>query len=389
MNFIKTINFKILVSILILVSFLLFIFFLIIENLHSNNVANQIQKSMLYSMAKSDAPSIYNNANLYTSLENVGCIEIFKFNKKVMSLKSEYCDAILSKKFLLRNSQNSEFTMSIAVFPSPSAKLQVFILSIAILILISLVYILLDVRRMQAQEKTLIQLKSQLSNWMNLCEEKDLVCKQIYHDLASPLGLMQVAVLKIEDNKIARPFALSLDRLNKISEDLKSQKYIWNSATPTLSSIKNILDNILQEKNILTSNMNINYKIITLSKSEELKPDIPVSQLSRVLSNILNNAIEAIQPNGQIKLLLRSVSCKKRIDIIVSDSGEGISPNISPFIFDKDRTFNKNNGSGLGLYHAKRCIEYFGGKIVLLNTSRKRKHGASFLISIPYVKDFN
>ena len=114
-------------------------------------------------------------------------------------------------------------------------------------------------------------------------------------------------------------------------------------------------------------------------------PDIPTGQFHRVLSNILNNAIEAVQINGKVQISVRYCSKNKKIDLVVSDDGPGVPIDQATHIFEKHKTFGKINGSGLGLYHAKLCIEAFGGQLKLLKTSKSRGHGASFLIRLPVI----
>lgn len=233
-----------------------------------------------------------------------------------------------------------------------------------------------DLRKEEAKTK----LESELSNWMQQCEEKDLVCRQIHHDLASPLGLLRVSTQKLGDQALSKPFALSLDRLTKISEDLQTQKYIWGSENPKLEPLKQTLDAILQEKLLLTSHLKIQYKQKSSKDALNKVPDIPVSQFHRVLSNILNNAIDAIQGDGVVRILARTSGCK--LQLIIADSGKGIPKDIAPHIFEKQKSFDKPQGSGLGLYHAKICIESFGGQLTLMNT----RYGAAFKIELPIAR---
>lgn len=179
------------------------------------------------------------------------------------------------------------------------------------------------------------------------------------------------------DQTLSRPFALSLDRLTKISEDLQTQKYIWGSENPKLETLNQTLDAILQEKRLLTSHLKIQYKQKSSKDTLSKVPDIPVNQFHRVLSNILNNAIDAVQNNGTVRILTRTSG--KKLQLIIADSGKGIPKDIVPYIFDKRKSFNKPQGSGLGLYHAKTCIESFGGQLTLMNTRR----GAAFKIELP------
>lgn len=234
------------------------------------------------------------------------------------------------------------------------------------------------------EEENKKKLQTELSTWMNECREKDLVCKQIHHDLASPLGLLKISTQKLGDQNLAKPFALSLDRIIRISENLKTQKYIWASENPKLETVASALDTIIQEKRMLTSRAKIKYKLKATASALNKIPDIPVGQFHRVLSNILNNSIDAVKSKGTIKVLARNNSAKNSIELIVSDSGYGVPQEYQEMIFEKQKTFNKPRGSGLGLYHAKLCIESFGGKLVLLKTKKERKHGAAFMIRLPY-----
>ena len=194
-------------------------------------------------------------------------------------------------------------------------------------------------------------------------EERELVCRQIYHDLASPLGLLKISTTKLEDQSIAKPFALSIDRLIKISEDLKSQKYIWPSKNPTFESLKVNLDKILEEKRLLTSGSRVKFDVYLSPKALTRTMDIPTEQIQKVLSYVLDSAILSIYPNGTIKVLARNKT--GHIDLVIADSGQSS---------EKDFLYVQN------------CLEAFGGKMVFLKTKKEPNYKNALLLRLPVLK---
>jgi len=100
----------------------------------------------------------------------------------------------------------------------------------------------------------------------------------------------------------------------------------------------------------------------------ELGPDSHVlfskfdrTQMKRVLSNLLNNAIEALEGKGIV--LVKAASSLDQIRITVEDNGKGIPEDKLPLLMKEGVSFGKKNGMGRGLYHSKLMTESWGGKI--------------------------
>jgi FixJ family two-component response regulator/anti-sigma regulatory factor (Ser/Thr protein kinase) len=124
-----------------------------------------------------------------------------------------------------------------------------------------------------------------------------------------------------------------------------------------------LIDSIVSEKRIqLRANANFNLEA-HLQESYGLFARVNVSELKRVLSNLINNAAEAFSPSGgNIDVIIESDSkCSK---IIIKDNGKGIPKHILDKLGQQGISHGKEgtqSGSGLGVYHAKKTVENFGG----------------------------
>ena len=119
---------------------------------------------------------------------------------------------------------------------------------------------------------------------------------------------------------------------------------------------------------------------------KDLAPDLPAIRadselLRRVLVNLIDNAAESMEGSAVKDLLLRTRFNNEReiVEIIVSDSGHGISPE------DKDRLFlphfsTKDRGTGLGLAIASRIMAEHHGSI---RAEDNLPTGAKFILQLP------
>jgi two-component system nitrogen regulation sensor histidine kinase NtrY len=102
-------------------------------------------------------------------------------------------------------------------------------------------------------------------------------------------------------------------------------------------------------------------------------------QLRRVLINVIDNAVEAMEQHGVIDVETQHVRADNLVRIVVADNGPGIPPS------EREKLFlpyysTKKRGSGLGLAIVRRIVAEHGGSIdVTDNTPR----GTRFAIELP------
>jgi PAS domain S-box-containing protein len=89
-------------------------------------------------------------------------------------------------------------------------------------------------------------------------------------------------------------------------------------------------------------------------------------QIEVALLNLVKNALDATEEGGTVHLLAKreAMGGKDGVEVVVSDTGCGIAPEILPLIFDPFFTTKPvGKGTGLGLSLARRIVEAHGGTI--------------------------
>lgn len=107
-------------------------------------------------------------------------------------------------------------------------------------------------------------------------------------------------------------------------------------------------------------------------------------RLQQVVWNLLSNAIKFSPSGGRVDVRLER--CGSVVQISVSDTGDGISPDFLPFIFDRFRqadgsSTRRHGGLGLGLSIVRHLVELHGGAVRAESAGEGR--GATFTISLP------
>ncbi|MGX9220400.1 ATP-binding protein [Massilia varians] len=108
------------------------------------------------------------------------------------------------------------------------------------------------------------------------------------------------------------------------------------------------------------------------------------TRLVQVVSNILNNAAKYTSSGGQIAL--RVTSEGGEAVIAVSDNGQGIDPQVLPYIFDlftqAERTPDRSQGGlGIGLALVKSLVALHGGRVAAFSEGPNK--GSEFVIRLP------
>ncbi|OYD97839.1 hybrid sensor histidine kinase/response regulator [Nostoc sp. 'Peltigera membranacea cyanobiont' 210A] len=107
-------------------------------------------------------------------------------------------------------------------------------------------------------------------------------------------------------------------------------------------------------------------------------------RLQQVVWNLLSNAIKFTPKGGKLQIRLERIN--SHVEITVSDTGVGISPDFLPYVFDRFRqhdstTTRSYGGLGLGLAIARQLIELHGGTITVASPGIGQ--GTTFIVKLP------
>ena len=108
---------------------------------------------------------------------------------------------------------------------------------------------------------------------------------------------------------------------------------------------------------------------------------IPVSDLRQVFTNLISNAIDAMEQGGRLELTIKDAP-EGNIEVSVGDNGYGIPAENVESIFNPFFTTKGDKGTGIGLWVVKGIVERVGGRIYV-QSSTSGETGTCFTIKLP------
>jgi two-component system, OmpR family, sensor histidine kinase VicK len=213
------------------------------------------------------------------------------------------------------------------------------------------------------------------------------------HELRNPiqpiLGLSEILLSRKriieEDRGLLSVIIRNAKRLRKLTENIldatkiESQSLKVNKQYFRLNDIiKNVLaDHKKGEENNKQSKIKLAYS----SNNDNIIVKADAERLTQVVSNLLGNAFK-FTSEGEISVNLSRDDTDQQVIVSVTDTGQGVDPEITPRLFTKFAT-KSIVGTGLGLYISKRIIEAHGGKMWAENNPDGI--GAAFSFTLPLI----
>jgi len=191
---------------------------------------------------------------------------------------------------------------------------------------------------------------------------------QVAHDIRSHVVALETASKDLA--QVAEPQRILIRNAtmhirdianNLLSSYLDNQTFSYQVRDVLLISI---LEFVISEKRFEITHRNISLEPdFALNSFTSFVRVIP-RELRNILSNICNNAIDALGEKGNGKIIIRTYTQQDAVVIQIIDNGQGIPAEQLPKLFTKGYSL-KPKGNGFGLFHAKQHIASWGGSIQL------------------------
>lgn len=205
------------------------------------------------------------------------------------------------------------------------------------------------------------------------------------HDIRNPLQAIVGDLYLLECDLVSMPegeekkgmkeslaaIKKSVDYINKIVQDLQDYARSIKPAVEE-TDFEELCSEVLF-KDDFPENIDATYWVDEKARKVFADPEL----LRRILTNLINNAVQAMPEGGSLEIR----ACEKDGDFVISiqDSGAGIPEEIKPMLFLPLFT-TKSKGQGFGLAVVKRLTETLGGTVTLESEEGK---GTKFIVRLP------
>jgi PAS domain S-box-containing protein len=254
----------------------------------------------------------------------------------------------------------------------------------------TLLYACRDVTERRQAEDAARGARAELAHASRLSVVGELI-GSIAHEITQPLAAASTnasAALRLLES---RNLAAQVPLLTEILTDIRNQSHSASSVVDRLRSLVRKqafqleplrVNDVATELDRLVG-PEARRRGITLRTT--LAPDDPAVTadricLQQVVLNVIFNAMDAVGQQDQERVVhLTTRRATDRAEIVVNDSGVGVSTSDASRVFDPFFT-TKKDGVGLGLTVARSLIEAQGGQITIAPSERR---GATFVVSLP------
>ncbi|MGL4295218.1 MAG: sensor histidine kinase [Aestuariivirga sp.] len=240
-----------------------------------------------------------------------------------------------------------------------------------------------ELNAMQSELSSMLQQKSRLA-------ALGLAASKVNHDLRNMLSsahLISDRLSTLPDPTVQRfapKLIANLDRaIDFLSQTLKFGRAQERPPLREKLMLRDLADDVIDAAVVQASSRIVLYNHVPAG----ILVDADREQLSRVLTNIMRNAIQAIESNQEQltppeegRVIIRSWRQGSVACIEITDNGPGIPERIRPKLFEAFQSAARAGGTGLGLAISMELIRAHGGELRLQRTG---SDGTSFLVTVP------
>ncbi len=213
------------------------------------------------------------------------------------------------------------------------------------------------------------------------------VARRIAHEIKNPLTPIQLSAQRLRKRYLSRfsddekVFDECTDMIIKSVDDLKNlvNEFSNFARMPAIQPEPNDINALIRET--LTLYQEAHRGVAFSFFQDDLMPLLKIDrdQVKRVIINVLENSVAAMEEKGSINLSSYYDAVLKMAVLTVADDGPGIPPEDKPRLFEPYFS-TKKSGTGLGLAIVSSIINDHGG---FVRVRDNKPHGAVFVIELP------
>ncbi len=192
------------------------------------------------------------------------------------------------------------------------------------------------------------------------------MASRVAHDLKNPLTIMQTYSEMLTPEILSKLDSKDKEKWFRLQNSILDMKRIIEDVLDfaRTTEIKKQSESILSILRLAMNHVKSTYGIIINLPENDVAFQCDARKLEGVFSNLINNAVQALDGQGEIDIEVESDS--DNIIIKIKDSGPGIPKENLERIFEPMFT-TKTTGTGLGLVISKSIVEQHGGTISVSN----------------------
>lgn len=214
------------------------------------------------------------------------------------------------------------------------------------------------------------------------------MARQVAHEIKNPLTPMKLNLqylqMAIEKNSpdvrsislyVSNIMLEQIEHLSNIANDFSQFANLGN-ISPQIFNINEVLENVVS---LYATNEKVDIKA---EYDEALTVNADKTQMNRLFTNLLQNAVQSVPEFRNIKISIKSRRVDDNAVISIRDNGTGIPQSLQSKIFTPNFT-TKSSGTGLGLAMCKGIVERINGTI---SFETKENEWTEFTVSLPLYK---
>jgi signal transduction histidine kinase len=227
-------------------------------------------------------------------------------------------------------------------------------------------------------------------------ERRDLTAA-ISHDLRTPLASVRAMVEALHDEVVDDPEEVrhyhatikkEIERLNRMLDDLfdlaRMDAGAFNLDRRPID-FQEIVTEVVDAAQARARREGVALNLVVQGRPPTLHLD--GTRIERAVTNLVSNALEHTASGGSVELTVDAAN--DRLELSVSDSGEGIHPDDLPHVWERfyrgeksrNRRAQEADGAGLGLAIVEGIVKAHGGTVHAASTPGR---GSTFIIRLPH-----